>query len=66
MLADYALQGVQACPGKALNESFVDVRQAGVGQMVAQVVQVRLNALGAYQLARGLRVSEGFIPCGDP
>lgn len=60
------LQGVEACPGEALDEGFVDVGQAGVGQVVAQVIQVGPGAVGAHRLAGGLGVSQGFVPCGDP
>lgn len=66
MLFRGGLQGVEACPGEALDEGFVDVGQAGVGEVVAQVIQVGPGAVGAYQLAGGLGVGQGFVPGGDP
>jgi hypothetical protein len=65
VLAGGVLEGVQACPGEALDQRFVDVGQAGVGEVVAQVVQVGPGAVGADGLAGGLGVSEGFVPGGD-
>ena len=37
VLAGGVPEGVQACPGEALDQRFVDVGQAGVGEVVAQV-----------------------------
>jgi hypothetical protein len=56
------LEEVQACPGEALDECFVDVGQAGVGEVVAQVIQVGPGTVSAHQLAGGLGVSQGFVP----
>jgi hypothetical protein len=66
VLAGGVLEGVQACPGEALDQRFVDVGQAGVGEVVAQVVQVGPGAVGADGLAGGLGVGEGFVPGRDP
>lgn len=50
------LEGAQACPGEALDKRFVDIGQAGVGEVVAQVVQVGPGAVGADGLAGGMGV----------
>ena len=45
------LEGVQACPGEALNESLVDVRQTRVSKVITQVVQVGPGTVGTHYLA---------------
>ena len=59
-------EGVQACPGEALNESLVDVRQTRVSEVITQVVQVGPGTVGTHQLADGLGVGKGFVPGSYP
>jgi len=47
------LEGVEAGPGEAADESFVDIGESGVGEVVAQVVEVGPDSVGAD----GLRVA---------
>jgi hypothetical protein len=60
------LEGVESGPGEAADEAFVDVGKAGVGEVVAQVVEVGPGPVGADGLAGGLGVGEGLVPGGDP
>jgi hypothetical protein len=50
MVPDRFSQRIQAGPGEPPNEALVDVGEPGVGEMVAQVIQVRPGTVGAYQL----------------
>ena len=59
-------KGVQACPGEALNESLVDVRQTRVSKVITQVVQIGPGTVGTHQLADGLGVGKGFVPGSYP
>lgn len=60
------LEGVEAGPGEAADEALVDVGEAGVGQVVAQVVEVGPGLVGADGLAGCLGVGQGLVPGGDP
>ena len=60
------LERVEACPGEPADECFVDVGQAGVGQVVAKVIQVGPGPVGADRLAGGLGVGQRLVPGGDP
>lgn len=66
VILDGLPERVEARPGEAADKSFVYVWQAGVGEMVAQVVQVGSGPVGAHGLAGCSRIGEGFIACGDP
>src|SRR6202042_82828 len=60
------LEGVEAGPGEAADEAFVDVGEAGVGEVVAQVVEVGPGPVGADGLAGRLGVGQALVPGGDP
>jgi hypothetical protein len=60
------LEGVEAGPGEAADEALVDVGEAGVGEVVAQVVEVGPGPFGADGLPGRLGVGEGLVPGGDP
>ena len=60
------LEGVEPGPGEAADEAFVDVGEPGVGQMVAQVVEISPDPVGADCLTDRLGVGEGLVPGGDP
>ena len=66
MVLGGGLEGVEAGPGEAADEAFVDVGEPGVGEVVAQVVKVGPGPVGADGLAGRLGVGEGLIPGGDP
>lgn len=59
-------QRIQAGPGEPPDESLVDVREPGVGEMIAQVIEVRPGPVGAYRLPRGGRVGERLVADRDP
>jgi hypothetical protein len=60
------LEGVEPGPGEAADEVFVDVGEPGVGEVVAQVVEVGPGAVGADRLAGRLGVGQGLVPGRDP
>jgi hypothetical protein len=53
MLGGFA-EGVEACPGEPADETFVDVGKPGVGEVVAQVVEVGPGPVSADALPGGL------------
>ena len=59
-------QRIQAGPGEPPDESLVDVREPGVGEMIAQVIEVRPGPVCAYRLPRGGRVGERLVADRDP
>jgi hypothetical protein len=59
-------EGVEAGPGETADEAFVDVGEAGVGEVVAQVVEVGPGPVRADGLVNGLGVGQGLVPGGDP
>jgi hypothetical protein len=60
------LEGVEAGPGEAADEPFVDVGEPGVGEVVAQVVEVGPDPIGADRLPDRVGVGQGLVPGGDP
>ena len=60
------VEGVEACPGEPADETFVDVGEPGVGEVVAQVIKVGPGPVRADRLAGCLRVGQGLVPGGDP
>ena len=65
MVLGDGLEGVEPGSGKAADEAFVDVGGPGVGQMVAQVVEISPDSVGADCLTGRLGVGEGLVPGGD-
>ena len=66
MVQGGGLEGVEAGPGEAADEPFVDVGEPGVGEVVAQVVKVRPGPVSTYRLPGGGRVRERLVANGDP
>ena len=60
------LEGVEACPGEPADESFIDVGEPGVGEVVAQVIEVGPGLVGADRLAGCLGIGQGLVPGGYP
>jgi hypothetical protein len=60
------MEGVEAGPGEPADESFVDVGEPGVGEVVAQVIKVGPGLVRADGLAGCLGVGQGLVPGGDP
>jgi hypothetical protein len=52
--------------GEPADESFVDVRDPGVGEVVAQVIKVGPGLIGADRLAGCLGEGQGLVPGGYP
>jgi hypothetical protein len=65
-MRDGCLERVEAGPGEPADESFVNVRESRMGQVVAQVVEVGPGPVGADGLTGGLGIGQGFVPGGDP
>jgi len=59
-------QRIQAGPGEPPDESLVDVREPGVGEMIAQVIEVRPGPVGSYRLPCCGRVGERLVADRDP
>src|ERR1700727_1853039 len=66
VVAGGGLEDVEAGPGESADEVFVDVGEAGVGEVVAQVVEVGPGLVGADGLPGGGGEGQGLVPGGDP
>ena len=55
------MQRIRSGPGKPLNEPFVDVREPGMSQVVAEVVKVRPDQISTDRLTHRGHVGKGFV-----
>ena len=66
MVPDRFSERAEAGPGELPDESLVEVREPGVGEVVAQVVKIRPGSVSTYGLPGGGRVRERLVADGDP
>ena len=66
MVLGGGLEGAGAGPGEPADEALVDAGKPGVGEMVAQVVEIGPGPVGADGLTDGLGEGQGLVPGGDP
>lgn len=59
-------QLAEAGPGEPHDQSFIDVGQPGMGQMVPKVIQVSPDAIGTYRPPDCGAVSQCFVTGRDP
>ena len=60
------LKRVEAGPGEPADKPFVDIGEAGVGEVVAEVVEVGPRPVSAYGLPGRLRVGQRLVPGRNP
>src|SRR5271165_2618760 len=60
------LKRVQTGPGEPADKPFINIGKAGVGEVVAEVVEVGPGPVSADSLPGRLRVGQGLVAGGNP